>query len=300
LRQIGTLPKGLDTKVFADHLLSLGIKARIDERPEGRDVWIYNEDHVAQAREELRVYLDHPDDPRFRASAPVAAAVRRKEQDLDKRFRKNFREVTDLWAAPGFRRRPVTSFLIAASVVVFLLQRSSSYSDWVDERMLFTTFYMDPGGALRDNGLSPIIHGEVWRLVTPILMHVNLLHIFFNMWWLSALGTMIEVRRGTLRLAGLVLIAAVISNLGQYLYDVRVYDYARAAQGMSGVIYALFGYIWMKGLHEPEQGMAMHPNNVNIMMLWLVICMTGFIGPIGNAAHVTGLVVGVTLGLFRY
>ena len=252
------------------------------------------------ARDELQVYLDHPDDPRFHASALVAAEVRRKEQDLNKQFHKNFREVSDLWAAPGVRRRPLTSLLIAASVVVFLLQRSSLYSEWVDEQMLFTTFHLDAGGTIRDDGLEPVLHGEVWRLVTPILMHVNIPHIFFNMWWLSALGTMIEIRRGTLRLAGLVLIAAVISNLGQYLYDVRIYDQARAAQGMSGVIYALFGYIWMKGLHEPEQGMVMHPNNINIMMLWLVICMTGVVGPIANAAHVTGLVVGVTLGIFRY
>ena len=36
--------------------------------------------------------------------------------------------------------------------------------------------------------------------------------------------------------------------------------------GMSGVVYALFGYIWMKGLYEPEQGMILHPNTVNIML----------------------------------
>ncbi len=47
----------------------------------------------------------------------------------------------------------------------------------------------------------------------------------------------------------------------------------------------------MKGLHEPEQGMGVHPNTVNIMMLWLVLCMTGMLGPIANAAHVMGLVV---------
>ena len=36
--------------------------------------------------------------------------------------------------------------------------------------------------------------------------------------------------------------------------------------GISGVIYALFGYIWMKGLYEPEQGMILHPNTVTIML----------------------------------
>jgi GlpG protein len=68
---------------------------------------------------------------------------------------------------------------------------------------------------------------------------------------------------------------------------------------MSGVVFALFGYIWMKSLHEPEQGMFVHPNTVTIMLFWLVLCMTGLVGPIANAAHVAGLVVGVVFGVFR-
>jgi rhomboid protease GlpG len=299
LRQIGTLPKNLDPKIFADHLLTLGMKARIDERPEGWDFWIYNEDHLDQARDELQGYLSHPDHPRYHHATEAAQAIRRQEQQLDKQFRKNYREVTDLWAAPGLRRRPLTSLLIAACVVVFLMQNSPARR-WVQEWMWFTTFYHDLEGETHDNGLSPILHGEVWRLATPILMHVHIIHIFFNMWWLNALGTLVEVRRGTLRLAGLVLVAAVLSNLGEYVYDVRAYGHAMATEGMSGVVYALFGYIWMKGLYEPEQGMIMHPSNVNIMMLWLVLCMTGVLGPIANAAHVMGLVVGVVFGVLRY
>ena len=301
MRQIGTLPKGLNPKIFADHLLSLSIKARIDERPEGSDVWIYNEDHVARARDELQAYLSHPDDPRFRNAVPAAQAIRRKEQQLDKQFRKNFRDVTDLWAAPGVRRRPLTVALITTCIIVFLLQRSAEGIRW-ENRLFFTSFYVDREGTQRDNGLEPILHGEVWRMVTPIFMHSteNLLHILFNMMCLNSFGTMIEVRRGTLRLAGLVLIAAVGSNIGEHFYDLRAYGHSAPFLGFSGVVYALFGYVWMKGLHEPEQGMAVHPNTVNIMMLWLVVCMTTMLGPIANAAHVMGLVAGVTLGVLRY
>ena len=48
--------------------------------------------------------------------------------------------------------------------------------------------------------------------------------------------------------------------------------------GISGVIFALFGYIWMKGLYEPEQGMILHPNNITMVLLWLALCMTGVDG----------------------
>ncbi len=303
MRQIGTLPKGPDPKVLTDHLFSLGIKARLDERPEGWDVWIFNEDQVALAHDELREYLSRPDDPRFRASAPTAAAIRRKQEDLDKQYRKNFREASDLWAVPGFRRRPITSLLVAACIVIFILQRSSQGS--VVEQRLFFSSYERQGGERRSHGLDDIQRGEVWRLITPILMHGNILHLLFNMSWLTGLGTMIEIRRGTLRLAGLVLIAAVISNTGQFLYMEQADPgEAHPFYGMSGVVYALFGYVWMKGLYEPEQRMIMHPNGVLMMMMWLFLCMTdsmsSLIGPVANAAHVMGLVVGVTLGVFRY
>lgn len=68
---------------------------------------------------------------------------------------------------------------------------------------------------------------------------------------------------------------------------------------MSGVAYALFGYIWMKGQHEPEQGMILHPSTVQTMLFWLVLCMMGFVGNVANAAHVVGVAVGIICGLAR-
>jgi len=299
VRQIGTLPKSLDPKVFADYRLWLGIKTRVDDQPEGWQLWIYNEDHFTRARDELHSYVSAPDSPQYRDAEQAAQAVRRKQEQIDRQFRKHDRRVADLWAYPGFRRRPLTMALVAVCVIVFLLQQSG-WRDSVEERLFFASFYVDPRGQL-DDGLSGIRHGEIWRLVTPIFMHGSILHILFNMSCLSYFGTLIEVRRGTLRLAGLVLISAILSNVGQFMWMERT-DPGKPHYflGFSGVGYALFGYIWMKSLYEPEQGMTIHPNNVNIMLGWLVLCMTGVLGPIGNAAHFVGLAVGVALGVLRF
>ena len=100
MRQLGTLPKELDPKVFVDYLLTLGMKTRVDERPDGWTLWIYNEDHLPRAREELSGYLSAPDDPRYRSAVDSAKTIRREEKQLDQKFRKNFREAADIWGYP--------------------------------------------------------------------------------------------------------------------------------------------------------------------------------------------------------
>jgi len=301
LRQIGTLPKGIDPKVFSDYLLTLGMKTRVDERPEGWLLWIYDEDHLARAVEVLQGYLTRPDDPRYQKAVDAAEAIRRREQERDKEFRRNYREVSDLWASPGLRRRPLTIILAAICVVVFVLQESSRRSAPVEGRLRFSTTYVDQEGRRHGNGLNDVLHGEVWRLVTPIFLHFGILHLVFNVWALNSFGTMIEASRGTLRLAALVLVSAVVSNLGQHFYMERLGPgEPQLFGGISGVICALFGYIWIKGLYEPEQRMILHPNNVTVVLLWLALCMTGMMGPIANAAHVVGLMVGVALGVLRF
>ena len=125
LAQIGTLPKAIDAKVFADYLLTLGMKSRLDEQPDGWNLWIYNEDQVERAIGELQSFLSRPEDPRYREAVEAALAIRRQEEQLDRQFRKNFREASDLWAYPGIRRRPLTFALVAVCIVVFLWQQSN-------------------------------------------------------------------------------------------------------------------------------------------------------------------------------
>jgi GlpG protein len=301
VRQIGTLPRSHDPRVFGDYLLSLGMKSRIDETPRGWLVWVHNEDQVPRAVEELKAYLDRPDDPQYVRAISLADAARRKEAKLDREYRKNYREVTDLWTGLRIRRRPLTMALVLISVVIFLLEHSS-HGEGLLRSLLFTAWHFDREQGWYNDGLAPIMAGQVWRLVTPIFLHFGFPHILFNCWATMVEGTMIESGRGTFRLLIIVLVSAIASNLGQHYYDMRQLEPGRLQYfgGLSGVGYAMFGYLWMKGQYEPEQGMILHPNTIALMLFWLVLCMTGLVGPIANAAHVVGLLVGVTFGLLRY
>src|SRR5207253_2404761 len=83
--------------------------------------------------------------------------------------------------------------------------------------------------------LDHLKRGQVWRVLTPAFIHFSILHLMFNMFWLLDLGTMIETRRGTLKLLGLVLLSGILGNLGEYFWSGPFFG------GMSGVVYGLFG-----------------------------------------------------------
>jgi GlpG protein len=149
----------------------------------------------------------------------------------------------------------------------------------------------DPGTA--DPGFLPEVfhHGEFWRLLTPVFLHFGVLHLVFNMMWFYQLGGMIEARQSSLRLVLLVVVTGIFSNLAQYLVT-------KDPQfgGMSGVVYALAGYVWMRGKHDRASGLFLNEQSVTILLVWLAVCFTGFLGPVANYAHLGGLVSGMAIG----
>jgi GlpG protein len=303
LRQIGTLPGEREAKYLANHLLTLGVNTQLRQEPDGWGVWVLDENRLPQARQEFEEFRNHPDDPRFQAAARTAESIRREARRLEAEHRKNSRFVSNTWGKTPFRRRPLTVILVGISVFVFLLLKIPETRVLVTDTLAFTPILreVDPQGQPHHDlmGIEAIARGEVWRLITPIFLHANLLHLVFNMWWLMNLGTIIETHRGTRVFAALVLFAAITSNVGEHIYDLRVIGEPVLFGGMSGVNYALFGYVWMKGRYEPEEGMILHPSTVQTMLLWLVLCMTGALGDIANAAHVVGMVAGMLFGLAR-
>lgn len=290
MRQIGTIPGKQQAFAFADYLLTLNITTRLDQEPNGWAVWICDEDRVSVARQEFQEFQKNPDDPRYYHAAQTASQLRKQEEQKEKQYRKNFIEMRDRWADMTTGKR---LFTITLTVICVLTIIGTDLTDY--GRQLANLLRISPlvwtGTDWSNPGLEPILHGEVWRLVTPIIMHVGLLHLIFNMMWLNFLGPQIETRKGSWFLALLVLATAIPSNLAQF------YVSGPNFAGMSGVIFGLFGYIWMKERFQPEEGLYVGTNNVLLMIVWFFICMTGWVGPIANTAHGVGLALGMAFGM---
>ena len=183
-----------------------------------------------------------------------------------------------LWA----RYTRLTAILIALSLAVAVLSKFGS--DFQFLHFLFISEYRQ--------GLSEISEGQLWRLFTPIIIHFGLIHIAFNMIWLYQLGSAIEQRQSIKRMAILVIVISLLSNLAQYFWSGPNFG------GMSGVVYGLLAYIWVQGKYNPRAGIGLDKNIAIMMLIWFVICWLGLVGNIANMAHTVGLVSGAVLGLF--
>jgi len=292
MRQIGHLNDGAMAREFGFFLASQGIENHVERQEDGTyGVWILSDDDLKTAEEFLRKYETDPKASEYSEGArreEERAALRQKEE---KRSRRGTIHMRQRWMAFRAPLGPVTLSLIVVSVVVSLLTGLGSFEEYLQP--LFITRFEIQGTTLRYLAHLPeILNGQVWRLVTPIFIHFGLLHLVFNMLWLRDLGSMVENRQGSLFLSLQVLLIAVVSNLVQYVVGGPSFG------GMSGVVYGLVGYIWIRGRFDPASGLFLNPATVTMMIVWFFLCLVGLIGSVANGAHAAGLVMGMVWGYF--
>lgn len=185
--------------------------------------------------------------------------------------------------------QPVTYGLIGLCVAVAVFSRLGENKGFLLPLYIsLSQFYP----ALPATFLPEVLQqGQVWRLVTPLFIHYGPFHLLFNMLLLRDLGVVLEQRFGSWRFAGLVFGFGMVSSLVQYVVSSPNFG------GMSGAIYGLFGFVWILGrMHPAMLGFTLTQQTITTMLIWFVLCFTGFIGPIANGAHGGGLVVGAALG----
>jgi GlpG protein len=253
---------------------------------------VLDEKRVDEARALFARFSTDPADPEIQQAAREARGLRKAEARVEPSRHKVVDARTTFQR--DTQRGPVTSGLIAISVVVALI--SEFRPDPALRSLLsIAALHFDGGQVGWLPGFADVRAGQLWRLVTPIFLHADFMHLLFNMWWLLDFGTALEHRMGSWQLLGLVLLSAALSNAAQLQWGS-----GPLFGGMSGVVYALFGYLWIRGKRDPGFGAALRPQLAGFFLIWWALGVVGvldtLVGPIANYCHSGGLAVGAGWG----
>ena len=330
MRKIGILKTEGEAQRFGSFLFVKGIENDVEVGEAGVfEIWVHDDEQLALARRYLATFLADPGASEFAAEGE-ADRLRREQERADARRKSRVitRERLDYERSfAGFASIPLVLAALCLLATVFAgtlgifpdngatptpeseQTKETQMRHWeflmitkfrppkldtISQVVEFTGKARDGarvGSLFGDTSLPEVRHGEVWRLITPIFVHFGLLHLVFNLMWLRNLGGFFQNRFGFTHLAAFVFISGALSNYGQLLWSGPMFG------GMSGVNYALFGFLWMRGRFDRFAAWSLNPSLIQTMMLWFGACLIGIIPNVANFSHGVGLVVGMAWGI---
>lgn len=250
-------------QAFVDYMLTKAVKLRIEgENP--YTLWLDDDSKVNLVENELSQFIREPNHPRYQAASWHSGTTRSGIQYQRTSLMSNIRE----------RAGPLTLTVMVACIVVFILMQLTGY-----QTVMSWLAWPDASQ-----------HFQLWRWFSHALLHFSLLHLVFNLLWWWYLGGAIEKRLGSGKLFVIMLISALLSGWMQAKFSGVMFG------GLSGAVYALMGYAWLRGERDPASGIYLERGLMAFAIIWLIIGYMGWFGlSVANAAHVTGLLVGLAM-----
>lgn len=310
MRLIGTVDNAKHAGILSAWLTAEGIENQIES---DLKVWIKSEDQVETAKSKMAEFQLNPDNARFLEARSKVQQIQSEQRQRVKAYERNVVSVHH-HRATGRTPLTITLIVISALVALFTNFGKDLESPWF-RQLCFSHVDLSKQTIdlakidLTSNQLKlhSLAQGEFWRSITPIFVHFGVTHVVFNMIYLFQLGRAVELRYGTFLLGLFVIFSAVISNIAQVIspWDVMkmgLYNNHMVLQfgGMSGVVYALFGFVWIKSVIDRSSRFQMMPSTVTVMLGWMIFCMLpgsdkvlGF--HVANWAHGMGLACGVVV-----
>ncbi len=204
-----------------------------------------------------------------------------------------------------------TIALLVANIFVFILM-------WQSSGMSFSVLQFFPFEVLVAYGakVNYLIreHNQWWRFVTPMFIHVNMLHLLVNMYSLWVVGPYVEKLYGSAKFVLFWIVTGVVAVVASYLTVVapdrqlgrfgsfifKTTDFPSA--GASGALFGLVGVLFVFGIkfrHELPDGFK-RAFGTGLLPMILLNLFIGYVarGLFDNAAHLGGLVAGAVMALF--
>ncbi|MBY5994068.1 rhomboid family intramembrane serine protease GlpG [Ferrimonas balearica] len=263
MMEIGVLGDPRAAQALVDYMKSKGITARFERAEDGVAVLVEAE-HYHRGREEFERFVANPYHKRYMAAS---------WQSGDAQARFQYGGGGSLWRSFLAGAGPLTLSVLAVVAGIWVF--------WIlgFNQLIFNWTHFFPTW-------EAMGQGQWWRIFTPSLIHFSAMHVIFNLLWWWYLGGRIERFQGSGTLLILLLVAGTLPNLAQFAFVGPNFG------GLSGVVYALVGYCWIRGRLDPASPLALPPAYVGFLLLWLVMGFMGFMN-MANAAHLGGLLVGM-------
>jgi len=191
----------------------------------------------------------------------------------------------------NFNRTPVTLILAALALALEIISTLDP-----ERRVMYLVDF-------KLGMWSYIWMWEIWRPFTSAVLHINFIHAIFNVYWLAVFGPTIENWLGSYRTLGLIVLLAYVSSLAQYVYgnwlnaDIHAHG---SGVGLSGVVYGLFGLLWVGSWYRAELRLICNPQTVQLFIAWFFFCVAVTYLDwmrFGNLAHAAGWAQGMLLGM---
>jgi len=134
----------------------------------------------------------------------------------------------------AFSRAPFSLSLIVLCIVLAFLAPLNTMTD-LTRALLYPDFSFGTRIINLDTVRTNFSALELFKMISPMLLHGGIIHLTFNMLWLWEFGRRIEAVQASWSLLILIVSIALVSNTVQFLYGGAIYF-----GGMSGVVYGLF------------------------------------------------------------
>lgn len=136
-----------------------------------------------------------------------------------------------------------------------------------------------------------IAAGEVWRLFTATLLHDGILHLFFNLYALFALGPMLESYLGPARFTAIYVLGGLFGSLLSYAFSPSI------SVGASGAIFGIIGattvYFFRYRNNFGARGRSILQNMAVVIVINLAFGLSA--NNIDNWGHIGGLLGGAVV-----
>ena len=133
-------------------------------------------------------------------------------------------------------------------------------------------------------------HGEIWRLITHMFLHIGIFHLFFNMYSLYYIGPRVEDFFGKWKF----LLIYLISGVSGALLSIAMHEGNVASAGASGAIFGLFGALLYFGYNYRGYIGAIIQSQILPIVIYNLL-LGFFISGIDMWSHIGGFIGGIIL-----